>query len=1390
MKIRKLSLCISMVGLLAALPAAYAADAITNCAQVAATGDENPVNDKSCVDINVVPTPVSVGDYIWEDTDQDGKQTAGEQALVGATVTLLDKDGNPAKDLTGTAVAAVTTDSTGKYLFSNLPEGEYQVVVTPPAGYVATTAVADIDNTPSNTDSNCAVADGKTSKFTLTAGGEPVDDGDTTPDANSNLSVDCGFYKPTHSIGNRVWIDTNNSGEADVGELPVQAGITLTLKDKDGKTLDALTDAEGRYLFSGLVAGEYQVCVAESNFATGGKLAGYTPSTGAKAVVDANTDIDGDANGSNIAGAGLCADKVVLGVDEPTQELTAGAKGDDGQGTPDTYSNLTVDFGVVPPPPPKVSVGNFVWEDTNKDGLQSAGEPALKDVLVTLTDKNGLAVKDLDGKDVLPQTTLTDGKYLFSNLPEGDYIVQFAKLPGYDFTTTGTNPDALDDSNCVATDGKTAAFTLTAGGELDTDGDGKDSDLTQDCGMVKQAVAPTPVSVGNFVWEDTNKDGLQSAGEPALKDVLVTLTDKNGLAVKDLDGKDVLPQTTLTDGKYLFSNLPEGDYIVQFAKLPGYDFTTTGTNPDALDDSNCVATDGKTAAFTLTAGGELDTDGDGKDSDLTQDCGMVKQTTTPVTVSVGDTIWEDTNRDGKQSAGEPTLKGITVTLYDKNNVLVKTATTDVNGKYLFKDLPEGEYYIVVTKPTDYIFTTLGTDLAANDDSNCAVDGKTTLFTLTAGGESITDGDIDPNTDLTQDCGLQKPVITNSIGNRVWKDTNGNGLADIGETDAGAGIKLVLKDATGKELDNTITDAAGRYLFTNLAEGSYQVCVAASNFATGNLLAGYTASQGVNEQLNANLGADGKDDSGIDGDDNGTNDTSTGLCSGLVVLNDKEPLLETTATGDNGNDGTSTPDNRSNLTVDFGVVPPPPKTVNVGDYIWIDENKNGQQDAGEKPLPGAEVTLLNKDGSPVIIEGDIALGPKTTGEDGKYFFSGLPEGDYIIKVKAVGYTLTKAGAGVDVDASNTDSNCQADLGGTLPFNLTAGAEPEGDGDGVNGNLSVDCGFYPNDVPAVSHSLGNKVWIDDGAGITANANNGIMDAGEKPVANGVRMELWSATDPVTNLGSTTTTNGFYAFGGLAAGDYRVCIASSNFDAGGLLAGYTASIGGNELDPNDDGDKNDNGDDDLQYGICNTKVITLGADEPTNEADTASGTVGDDGLGTDNAHSNLTLDFGVLPPPVVPGKVSIGDTVWIDLNADGKQGGGEPGMAGATVTLLDASGKVVGTPFITKADGKYVFKDLDEGKYKVSVVPAPGYLPTITVSDANNDVDDDSNGVAGNGSYTSSLVELKAGEEPEGAHNPTVDFGFVPNMKVPTLSQWGVAFLSMLLATAAFFRRRRED
>jgi hypothetical protein len=63
---------------------------------------------------------------------------------------------------------------------------------------------------------------------------------------------------------------------------------------------------------------------------------------------------------------------------------------------------------------------------------------------------------------------------------------------------------------------------------------------------------------------------------------------------------------------------------------------------------------------------------------------------------------------------------------------------------------------------------------------------------------------------------------------------------------------------------------------------------------------------------------------------------------------------------------------------------------------------------------------------------------------------------------------------------------------------------------------------------------------------------------------------------------------------------------------------------------------------------------------------------------------------------------------------------------------------------------------------------------------------------GSIVSKPIDLKWGDEPAdgGATNTTVGFGLIANLHVPTLSQWGVAIMSLLLATAAFFRRRRED
>lgn len=57
------------------------------------------------------------------------------------------------------------------------------------------------------------------------------------------------------------------------------------------------------------------------------------------------------------------------------------------------------------------------------------------------------------------------------------------------------------------------------------------------------------------------------------------------------------------------------------------------------------------------------------------------------------------------------------------------------------------------------------------------------------------------------------------------------------------------------------------------------------------------------------------------------------------------------------------------------------------------------------------------------------------------------------------------------------------------------------------------------------------------------------------------------------------------------------------------------------------------------------------------------------------------GQVPP------IEVGNLVWEDIDKDGVQDGGEPGISGITMEFLDASGNVVGTT-VTDANGGYYF------------------------------------------------------------------------------------------------------
>lgn len=94
-----------------------------------------------------------------------------------------------------------------------------------------------------------------------------------------------------------------------------------------------------------------------------------------------------------------------------------------------------------------------------------------------------------------------------------------------------------------------------------------------------------------------------------------------------------------------------------------------------------------------------------------------------------------------------------------------------------------------------------------------------------------------------------------------------------------------------------------------------------------------------------------------------------------------------------------------------------KTYAIGDYTWIDRNKDGIQDDNEEPLEGVTVELFDEDGEKV--------GETKTDENGRYIFDELPAGKYKVKFtlteeQAKKYKFTKQNTGDDA-TNDSDAN---------------------------------------------------------------------------------------------------------------------------------------------------------------------------------------------------------------------------------------------------------------------------------------------------------------------------------------------------------------------------------
>ena len=125
------------------------------------------------------------------------------------------------------------------------------------------------------------------SPINLTIGGEPTGEEepaattgfpDPALDANSDATQDFGFFQSL-SLGDQVFVDSNNDGKSDNGEAGL-GGVTVQLLNSGGTVVQTTTTSSapgsvGQYLFTGLTPGTYKVRL------TGAGLAGYVSSTGA-----------------------------------------------------------------------------------------------------------------------------------------------------------------------------------------------------------------------------------------------------------------------------------------------------------------------------------------------------------------------------------------------------------------------------------------------------------------------------------------------------------------------------------------------------------------------------------------------------------------------------------------------------------------------------------------------------------------------------------------------------------------------------------------------------------------------------------------------------------------------------------------------------------------------------------------------------------------------------------------------------------------------------------------------------------------------------------------------------------------------------------------------------
>lgn len=1277
--------------------------------------------------------PAGVSGEVWFDSDGDGARDPGDAPMTGVTVDVVNLGPDGALGGTDDITDTVTTDATGAYSSTGaLPPGQFVVRVVNPSA-------TDFAFVPSATPENGSDVDaqGVSAPFSVASGA-------------GASGVDAGLTG-TASVGGRVFVDVDGDGqsvgEAGLADATVALTYTIGLPNLETTLTRTASSAspDGGYSFGGL-----------PGTGTGSYTLTFTAPVTTPAWLETFTDVgpdatdsDGDQVGQSLDAAadppaidqgyfqpvrvtarvfeettlplnnrwdtgepGLGGATVELQYEGPLpegepQRPAAETATSDGDGLASFDTDLALPPGqyrlvVTDRPPPPLAyaptVGNtetIELEPLTSGGTSlTEGAPAgttnvfgyvqpvgvAGEVWFDADDSGDRGPGDLplagflvsavgaDGEVAGTDTSDALGAYGIAGLTPGTYAISVTNPSAADFTfIASATPDNGSD---VDAQGQTQPFDITSG----------EPDPVRDVGVTGAK------SVSGVVFLDSDGDGRNAPdpADPGLPGATVELTYTVSSGLDAYFGTAPTFTRSLSttgapdDGAYAFGGLPGGriDTLAFTAPPPPPDLAPTFANvsENGFDDDD---SDGPVIA--------------GVDVDPTAASPVFDQGYF-ATVGVSGAVWFDKDNDDIRDADDSPLAGVTVEVIGlgpdgvlgSGDDITDTLTTDAAGAYSTDGtpaLPPGQVVVRVTSPStaDFGFVLSGADSDLRSaEGTPPTAARTDPLVVASSGSAA-----------GVDAGLNG---ARAISGLVFEDVNGDGLS-VGDPGlAGATVALthtVDLTAGGVTLSTTITRTAttgddGVYSFAGLP-GS----------GTGTFTVTFTAPDAT-PPWQATLQNAGADDA-IDSD----GDPATGEVTGSLTT----PAVS----------------------FDQGYF----RGATVSGRVWFDADGDGALDAGEPPLTGVTVELIEvgadgqlgggDDGAPIVLTTDSA-----TVTAGQYLTAagGVRPGRYVARVTnpdTGSFAFLTSGADNDIRA--IDGATPPAQGWTEPFDVTSGAESTGHDAGLAGAGAIQ----------------GLVFVDEGAdGVNA------PDPDDPPlpgatVALTLTVSLPSL-DATLSYSATTGDAGIYSFAGLPAGtiaslEFAPPAATPPWQPSPADAGPGGSdgpsIAGVAFTPGATPAEFDQGyfqdavisarvfdeqvtiDNALQTGEPGIPGVEVGIDtappdsattgttgvvtftvrpgvytvtSPTPPDFTASPTNTGSLVLTATSGLELFADFGYYRPS------SLAGTAWFDTNRDGRLDAGEPGMEAITVTLVsDAGAPIPGAEGVTDAAGAYTIDDV---------------------------------------------------------------------------------------------------